>query len=609
MRCLLFLVLSILLVSVLFAQPQPPDTLWTRTFGGTLVDVGRSVQQTSDGGYIIAGYTSSYSAGYSDVYLIKTDSSGNQQWSRNFGGIHTERGYSVDVTSDSGYIIAGYTSSYGAGYSDFYSIKTDAAGNQQWSQTYGGNGTDDCNSVQQTSDGGYIVAGYTSSYGAGNYDIYSIKTDSAGNQQWSRTFGGSDDDRGYGIQQTSDGGYIIAGYTSSYGAGYKDVLLIKYDAAGNQQWSQTYGGNTDDMGYCVQQTGDGGYIITGSTGSYGAGGLDVYLIKTDTVGNQQWSRTFGGSDWDEGNSVQQTDDDGYIITGYSKSFGAVYQDVYIIKTDAAGNQQWSQTFGGGNDDVGYSVQQTSDSGYIIVGACAGGWDVYLIRLESETTLAVTLTPLTTPIQIPAVGGSFSFDAQIVNNTNNTITFDAWTEVILPNGNTYGPLILRRSLPITAGAVITRQITQSVPGNAPSGNYTYIGNVGVYPDSIINTDNFPFEKLAGEGLSNHKQGWAVCGWFGDESSSSIQHSSFSIHNSYPNPFNASTVISFELQAASQIKLAVYDVNGREVALLVDGHLSSGPHEIAFDGTDLPSGVYFAMLEAGDLTQTRKLILLK
>ena len=364
---------------------QDDKVLWTQTYGGSGNEYSYSVQQTSDGGYIIAGHTESFGAGEYDIYLIKIDLSGNTVWTQTYGGSANDRGYSVQQTSDGGYIIAGVTESFGAGYYDVYMIKTDSSGDIIWTQTYGGLSDDVGRSVQETSDGGYIIAGWTRSFGDVTVDVYLIKTDSSGDTLWTQTYGGSNIETGYSVQETSDGGYIIAGYTNSFGAGDSDVYLIKADSYGDTLWTQTYGGLYDDSGRSVQQTLDGGYIIAGYTNSFGAGQNDIYLIKTGPTGNTLWVQTFGGSASELGYAVQQTSDGGYIITGRTASFGAGYSDVYLIKTDPSGNIHWTQTYGGSDNDHGYFVQQTSDGGYIIVGLTesfgAGEDDIYLIKTD------------------------------------------------------------------------------------------------------------------------------------------------------------------------------------------------------------------------------------
>ena len=364
---------------------QPPEE-WNNTFGGTDWDGGYSGFQASDGGYIITGLTVSYSVGGTDLYLIKTNADGNEQWSKTFGGGGDEWGETIIKSSDGNYIICGVVESYGAGGKDAWLLKTDTDGNEIWNNTFGGGDRDVSYCVSHTSDGGYILTGRTESYGAGGVDVYLVKTDSNGNMQWQQTFGGASDDVGASVLQTSDGGYIISGWTWSFDIN-ADVWLIKTDENGNEEWNKTYGGTDVDSSESVIQTSDGGYIIAGSTYSYGAGSLDAYLIKTDSNGNMQWEKTFGGADIDVSRSILQINDGGYIIAGNTYSFGAGGNDVWLIRGDINNNENWNITFGGSENDWCESISQTSDGGYIITGTTysfgAGERDVWLIKVESE----------------------------------------------------------------------------------------------------------------------------------------------------------------------------------------------------------------------------------
>jgi len=376
-----------------------PSPYFCKAIGGPYIEVGASLIQTSDGGYAIAGFTSSPGVEEIDVYVVKLDAKGNLQWTKTIGGPWNEEGNSLIQTSDGGYAIAGSTGSFGAGWYDVYAVKLDAKGNLQWTKTIGGEKNDGGRSLIQTSDGGYAIAGYTTSFGAGDCDVYVLKLDANGKLQWTKTIGGPGYEIGNSLIQTSDGGYAIAGYTRSFGAGGADVYVVKLDAKGNLQWTKTIGGENEDLGNSLIQTSDGGYAIAGYTNSFGAGDWDVYVVKLDASGNLQWTKTIGGENADAGNSLIQTSDGGYAIAGKtSSSFGAGGYDVYVVKLDANGNLQWTKTIGGKDFEDGYSLIQTSDGGYAIAGTTtsfgAGAWDVYVVKLDKDgnACCAISQTP-------------------------------------------------------------------------------------------------------------------------------------------------------------------------------------------------------------------------
>ena len=365
---------------------QDKVTTWSKTFGGSDDDLIFSVQQTRDDGYIIAGSTRSYGAGDEDLWLIKTDPEGDIEWDRTFGDKGFDRGVSVQQIGDGAYIVVGGGSEGG------WLLQIDSKGSKEWEKYFQSAGG---NSIQQTRDGGYIIVGGKSINDVRySDDIWLVKTDSYGNKEWEQNFGGPEFEIGYSVQQTRDGGYIITGIKALYGGGNERFWLIKTDSYGNKEWDQTFlilgpgwGGN------CVRQTSDGGYIITGSGDPYGAGHMDVWLIKTDSLGNKEWDRTFGGTESDWGSSVKITYDGGFIIAGGTFSYGRGKSDIWLIKTDSEGHEEWNRTFGGENKDMcpwdmpsESVVQQAGDGGYIIVGtteSSRGDNDIWLIKTDSE----------------------------------------------------------------------------------------------------------------------------------------------------------------------------------------------------------------------------------
>jgi len=471
-----WLMLAISLTDAVFALAQPnPDTLWTRTYGSSSDETAYCVQQTMDGGYISTGW------GWGGFRVVKLDSLGAIQWTHNYNPYAGGVGESARQTSDGGYIVAGYAS-YPVGGSDVFLVKLSSGGSTQWTNVFGGTGSQYGNSIYQTSDGGYIIGGRTYVNGQ---DIYLAKTDSRGDTLWTRIIGGSEDEVAYSVQQTTDGGYILGGYTESFGAGGYDYFLMKTDSVGDSLWMRTYGGYYDDRGYSALQTHDGGYIIAGSSVSYGIGVYDAWVVKTDGEGDTMWTRAVGGY---EARSIDVTSDGGYIVAGRTEYMASDNYDIYLVKIDAFGNIQWSETYGGDEHDFANAVQQTRDEGFIIAGHTESfGWgdeDFYFVK--------------------------------------------------------------------TAPYMVSEAPQHPVP---------------VIPGIAV------------------------------------------LHAAYPNPFNSSTIIAFDVSSPGWVTLDVYNVLGERITRLVDGLLQPGQHSRPFHGGHHSSGIYIVQLRIEGKNYSQKLLFVK
>lgn len=381
------------LFSFLFAQNSFSQSItFQHTYGGASHDHGRSVKQTFDGGYIVAGSTSSFGNGNSDVYLLKLDSFGIKQWSSVFGGPNVDWGFSVVQTADSGYVVCGYTNSFGAGGYDIYLIKADQSGNLLWSKTFGGSDWDFAYSMSQASDGGFIIAGETYSFGNGNKDVYLIKTDSSGDEQWSKTYGGNEDDYAKSVKPTFDGGYIIGGGTKSFGAGETDIWLINTLANGDSSWTRTFGDTLDDIANSVAQApSDSGYIMVGSSLSFSTTGKpDYYMVRTDRDGNPLWTdvvTAFQNEDYHA--DVKPLADGRFALLGSTKSIGTIgYVFQFMIAESWGGiimgiGGPYGSLY---NNELSFSLDTTSDKGFVLCGSTdgygAGYNDIFLVKVDS-----------------------------------------------------------------------------------------------------------------------------------------------------------------------------------------------------------------------------------
>ena len=360
------------------------------TLGGLDEDRAASIVGTGDGGYAVAGWTYSFGQGGADYYVAKFDAQGSLEWTRTIGDTSSERAYSIIHTTDGGYAIVGWTYSLGQGSTDCYLVKLTSQGDIEWTLTVGDTSSERAYSVIQTSDGGYAIAGSVASFGQGGSDVYVVKIDSNGNLQWTRAIGGTDNDIAKSIIQTSDGGYLVAGVTYSFGQGLADVYLVKLNGTGNVQWTRTIGGTDWDGSEAVIQTADGGYAIVGQSASFGQGNRDVYVIKLDNGGNVQWAKTIGGADWEWGNAIIQLADGGFVVAGSTRSFGQGSYDVYVIKLDSNGNLQWTRTIGGTDWDWASSIVQNNPETFLITGWTAsfgqGNFDIYILQMDSSGSI-------------------------------------------------------------------------------------------------------------------------------------------------------------------------------------------------------------------------------
>lgn len=363
------------------ALGQPPDLQWERFFGGPGEEMGLSLVETRDAGLIVAGYTVSKGSGERDVLLIKTDKEGDLEWERTIGGPGRDEGWAVVETRD-GFAIAGVTNSGGSGKKDLLLVKTDGEGYEKWKKTFGGPEDDWGVALLETMDG-FIVAGVTASSGSGGSDGWIVKVDPDGNLLWEVAIGGSKNDGFTSIIET-EGGYLLAGTTESYGSGGEDLWLVKTDALGDRIWDKTFGKGGDERGNYVLEAEASLYIV-GVSQSGPSSGRDLFVVKTDGEGEKIWDKTYGGSGDDGGSSALAAKDGGIIVVGYSGSQGTGQLDLWLLKIGAGGDKVWEKTFGGAGFGLGRSIVSTKDGGLAIVGwresQGSGGQDLWLLKTE------------------------------------------------------------------------------------------------------------------------------------------------------------------------------------------------------------------------------------
>ena len=362
---------------------------WNRTWGGSDFEYGHAVAVDSSDNMYLAGITNSFGAGYSDMVIVKYDSSGVKQWNFTWGGSDFDEGYAIVVDSSDDVYLAGNTFSFGTGNSDMVLVKYDSSGMLQWNRTWGGSANDYGEGIAVDSSDNIYLAGITNSFGAGSSDMVLVKYDSSGVQQWNRTWGGSSGDSGNAVAVDSLDNIYVVGSTSSFGDIYGDMVMVKYNGSGVQQWNRTWGGSDYDNGFGIEVDSSHNIYLVGITDTIpGAGGWNMVLVKYDSSGVWQWTRQWGWGDYDEGRGVAiDSSENIYVVGTTNNMFLTRNDDMFLLKYDSSGVLQWYRTWGGALDDYGMGI--TIDSlDNVYLGGYTYSVDMFLVKYAPDTVKPV-----------------------------------------------------------------------------------------------------------------------------------------------------------------------------------------------------------------------------
>ena len=574
-----------------------PNLLFNNHFGNELGDFGNQVEQTDDGGFIITGIHNL--GGYpvpEQLYLVKTDAQGNFTWSHTYGGEVSATGHSVRQTDDGGYIITGIVDEgiYGL-YGNLYIVKTDASGDSLWTHSFNWGEIDTGFEVVIDDDGGYVIAGvHDGGFTSPNGDMLLMKLDQNGNQVWMQTYDNAGRDCAYSMDKTSDGGFILGGATREdpYG-GYGEIYLLKTDSEGEMLWDRNFGDGTITS---VKQASDGGYILGGVTGRNYANMEDMFIIKTDSEGVREWQKIWGTAYVEFGLSVIETADGGYLLSGIN----------HLIKFDSVGRIT-------GINEVpmqvsARNIQNTSDGNFIITGSSLlqsyGMNDVSLLKIDDQLeTMTVELYPIESPTSV-IPGGEFPYRIAIRNNTGVVYTIDLVLSIKTGIFN-YFDLTFRYGLEIEPGETFQqRNVHQQIPAQTPTGSSAYKAAIfDVLTSELLMEDVLPLTILPADNISGENPD----GVFANDIESMPDNNI--LHPAYPNPFNPTTELKYDMKSSGNVSLSVFDIAGKEVGKLVDGWQPAGQHNVIFDGSELTSGVYFVRMNTTGFSETQKILLLK
>ena len=763
MKTMIAVSLTLMLAVACAAQPRP-DTLWTRTFGGTGTDNAACVRPTLDGNYVVAGTTQSFGA--DDIYLIKINPQGDTLWTRvlDFGNI--EQANSVWPTPDGGYLIAGSILYMDMGNQALLLVKTNGQGDTLWTRAYSAGWTNYATVVKPIPGGGYIVAGAASA-ATGDNDMYLLKINSSGDTLWTHTFGTNRNDETYDVARTADGGYVVGGNSWMQNQSASSYV-VKTDALGHPQWTRNYGAFIILVTF-VQQTADGGYMLAGSGVPTGTQHLGGFLMKTDSAGNTVWTQMHSVNPLDEiAFCALATSDGGYVLAGSLANLDSALIGLQITRMDSLGTVLWERTYGAGTQAEALSILETTDHSYVAVGAAdfgVNGTDVCVVRTGPEgiiltsplggSSLAIghavdirwngairggnvalelnrnypsatwetiaasvansgryvwTVTGpesdharlrirhLTIPslsdtstadlhLRVPRihlawpnggetvlagvrdtlrfervvvpdnlrlqvnrnypdgtwdpVGGNFTGDStgfwipQLPGGTHCRVRIMAETDSTLADTSDADFVLRAPQITLTApngGEQLAVGVLFTITWSAPE----HHGNIRItlnrnYPTGTWETINpntpnlghFAWTPSAPAGehcrlriatVLDAQSYTESAADFAITSASVGTHMAdlpiaYALKAPYPNPFNATTTLSFDVPTSSEIVLTIYDLSGRQVQNIARGSFERGRHQIMFEATALPSGLYFVKMEAARFSAVQKMVLLK
>ena len=583
------LILIIFLPALCWAQILPPQTLWVDYYGGTGDETANCLLNTDDGGYVTAGYTTSWGM-IGDFYIVKTDSGGLLEWEKWYGSDYLDEARGIVKVGDQGYAVFGTSNLYGFGDSNLFLVRLDLQGDTLWTRSIDTGENEIGNSIAATADGGFLLTGESDSYGVAMSDVLLVRVDSWGDTLWTKNIGREDfsDEMGNDAVITADGGCAVLGNTTLAGNDSLFIWLLRTDEYGDTLWTKLFAIDQFNSGQSIELTEDGGFLICGNTQQQYGGSSQVLFIKTDSNGEIVFSEAYDINQSAKGYSVSIFADGNYLIAGETYISNVTNNDALLMKVDDTGDILWTQTVGVFGNENATDALVFDNGDYTFTGTSSLGQygynDVWMVHLTDRPIAHISPSPLLFP---PTVIGNTSEMVLYLSNIGNLeLKIDSLT---LLN-------------PINFSASWNDADSLLLPGDSIQISISFSpGDTILYPDSLHYHGNADLARggIYGIGLA--------------DLSSKIQPKLSSPKSmglyAYPNPFNASTQFNLYLPVSGDAKLVIFDVLGRQIVTLLDDRLSAGVHHVIWNAEDIANGLYFVALECAGQRVTQKLVLLK